>query len=167
MNVLGIDMSTFAIDLVLLDENEARATWHRVNLDDGVKGELAWDRVRRIADRMPSGSFWDDVYLASIERPFSQSRKDPIRLVQGAVMACVPARLDLWECAPQTWKAHLKFKGRGKPTLAAFPPIALDAHQGSVWADGPLAQDAVDALGVALWARDTNAQLISDALSAA
>lgn len=155
-NVLGVDLSSKFIDLVLLDENRNAATWTRITLE----GATAFERARDVADKMPQPGWYEahGVYLVAVERPFSQSRADSIRLVQGCVIAEIPRRLDVLEVAPQTWKAHIGFKGKGKPSVYDFPFWPCD----EAWP-----QDALDALGTALWARDTNAQLISDALSAA
>ena len=163
MNVLGIDLSSKCLDLVLLDENENRASWHRITLE----GATAFDRARDVADKMPQPGWYEanGVYLVAIERPFSASRNDVVRLVEGCVLAEVPRGIECWECAPQTWKSHIGFKGKGKPDASAFPAdLLLDG-----WAIPPdgfpsWPQDALDALGCALWARDTNADLIADAL---
>lgn len=153
-SVVGIDLSTRAIDLVLLDENANEATHRRIEL----AGDSAFERCRDIRDKMPAASWYDQVYLIAIERPFSQSRNDTVRLAQGAILATLPRHTPVWEVAPQTWKAHLKFKGRGKPGWADFP-FTPSADAG-VWP-----QDALDALAVALYARDTNAAGIQAALS--
>jgi hypothetical protein len=166
MNVLGIDLSSRAIDLVLLNENHDQAEWVRVELE----GSTAFERARDVAEKMPTPSWYDNhgVYLVAVERPFSQSRNDTIRLIQGCVLSAIPRRLDVLEVAPQTWKAHIGFKGKGKPVVADFPNgLQIDARLGSVWdwRNQPIAQDCLDALGCALWARDTNADLIANALA--
>ncbi len=150
--VVGIDISTRAIDLVRLDENDDRAEWLSVPL----VGETAWDRVRSIRQRMPGSSWWDNVYLAAIEKPFGHSRDGTIRLAQGAVLACIPHHLELWEVAPATWKKTLGIPIRDKPSWAHF---ARSLH------DYTWPQDARDALAVALYARDLNAAGIANALA--
>jgi hypothetical protein len=161
-NVLGVDLSSRYLDLVLLDENANRASWTRLTLE----GPNAFERARDVAEKMPQPGWYEahGVYLVAIERPFSQSRADSIRLVQGCVLAEIPRRLDVLEVAPQTWKAHIGFKSKGKPGWLDFPELE---NPDAFFNDSLLPQDALDALGTALWARDTNAQLISDALSAA
>jgi hypothetical protein len=149
---VGVDISTHAIDLVRLDENGNTADWRSIALI----GSTAWDRVRSIRTRMPPSSWWDDVYLCAVERPFSRTRNDAVRLAQGAVVATIPSRIEVWEVAPQTWKAALGIPYGTKPTADAFP-------DGLVEADWP--QDARDALGVALYARNTNATGIAKALA--
>lgn len=151
--VVGIDLSSRFIDLVSLDENADYASWLRVELE----GDTAWDRIRSIADWMPSSSWWDNIYLVAIERPFSQSRNDVVRLAEGAVVASIPSRVETWEVAPQTWKAALGIR-KGKPDWSHFPTSFAREN----WAS-----DALDALGVALWARNTNAALVARALEGA
>jgi len=165
-HTLGIDLSSRAIDLVLLDENRDQASWTRIDLE----GATAFERARDVAEKMPQPGWYEanGVYLVGIERPFSASRNDVVRLVQGCVLAEIPVALDVWEIAPQTWKAHIGFKGRGKPGIDAFPAdLLLDG-----WAIPPdgfpsWPQDALDALGVALTIRDQNAALIAAQLGAA
>jgi hypothetical protein len=55
VNTLGIDLSSRAIDLVLLDENEQRAQWQRVELE----GATAFDRARDVANKMPQPGWYE------------------------------------------------------------------------------------------------------------
>ena len=162
--VVGIDLSSHAIDLVAISENANLAEWTRVNLN----GHDAWQRTRTVRQTMPPATFWDDVYLAAIERPFGASRRGQAVLmrVEGAILASIPAQVEVWEVQPQTWKAALGYTGRGKPGLLDFPPFDLDAHNGGEWEGGVIGQDALDALGVALYARNLNAAGIAQALAA-
>jgi hypothetical protein len=152
--VVGIDISTRAIDLVRLNENSDEAGWLNVPL----AGEPAWARIRQIRAHMPDASWWSDVYLCAIERPFSQWRSDTVRLAQGAVLACIPAELETWEVPPQTWKSALGCNTRKKPDWTSFPKVD---------GIGEWTQDALDALGVAFYARDRNAAGIEAALGGA
>jgi hypothetical protein len=151
--VVGIDISTRAIDLVRLAENDDVADWLSIPL----VGDNAWDRIRSIPQRMPHGSWWDNIYLAAIEKPFGHGRDGTIRLAQGAVIACIPSQLELWEVAPATWKSALGVPIRDKPGWDRFAPSLRDL----TWP-----QDARDALAVALYARDINAAGIAAALAA-
>lgn len=151
--VAGIDLSTHAIDVVALNENCDAAEWVHLELD----GATAWDRVRKIRLQL-NRIQWDDCYLAAIERPFSRSRNDTVRLAQGAVLASIPPSVAVWEVAPQTWKSALGLS-RKKPTWDDLP--AVDAFDRDGWS-----QDARDALAVALYARNENARGIAKALAA-
>lgn len=159
MNTLGIDLSSKAIDLVLLDENENRASWTRLTLE----GETAFDRARDVAQKMPQPGWYEahGVYLVAIERPFVSHGQDVIRLVQGCVLAEIPRELQVWEVSVSQWKKPLGIPVREKPHWSDFP---VEFVHSSI--DG-WRQDALDALGVALYARDLNAQAIAAQLGAA
>lgn len=159
MNVLGIDLSSRAIDLVLLDENRDRAEWTRITLE----GASAFDRAREIHDLMPQPGWYQahGVYLIAIERPFVRAGQDVIRLVQGCVLASLPRDLPVWEVSVSQWKKALGVPIREKPDASVFPGMEyLSGPNGEVWQ-----QDALDALGVALYARNLNAQAITEALA--
>ncbi len=149
--VVGIDLSSRAIDLVRLEESVNEASWLRVELD----GVSAWDRVRGMRAVMPHGTWWDDVYLVAIERPFAHSRNDVVRLAEGAVLSAIPTAIECWEINPTQWKTALGIR-KGKPDWSHFP-------SGFWRANWP--QDALDALGVALYARELNASGIAKALA--
>jgi hypothetical protein len=160
---VGVDLSTHAIDLIRLDENTNKAEWVHLELI----GPNAWERTRAVRYAMPTRSWWDDVFLVAIERPMGFA-SGALARVQGAVLASIPETVTAWDVQPQTWKAALGIKARTKPVWADFPPVRLDASHGGVWdGTGAIAQDALDALGVALWARDLNAAGIAKALQGA
>jgi hypothetical protein len=160
VNVLGIDLSSKAIDLVLLDENANRASWTRLTLE----GPNAFERARDVAEKMPQPGWYEahGVYLVAIERPFVSHGQDVIRLVQGAVLAEIPRELHVWEVSPSQWKSAMGIPVRQKPEWGDFP---ADLQLACSFADPPWTQDALDALGVALYARDENAKGIADALN--
>lgn len=165
-HTLGIDLSSKAIDLVLLAENSDTANWTRIELE----GATAFERARDVAEKMPQPGWYEahGVYLIALERPFVRFGQDVIRLVQGCVLASLPTGLPVWEVAVSQWKKHLGIPIREKPTWLHFPDFQTSADD-ALWRGIPREwpQDAFDALGVALYARDVNAQAISDALSAA
>jgi hypothetical protein len=160
MNVAGFDLSSRFVDIVLLDENSDAATWTRIELE----GENAFERARDASLKMPDASWYDDhgVFLCAIERPFVRRGQDVIRLVQGCVLASLPRQLPVWEVSVSQWKKALGVPIREKPAFTAFGPIIVNSDR-----DEPIPQDAYDALGVALYARDLNAQGIAARLGAA
>lgn len=155
-SVVGIDLSSKAIDLVRIDENNDEAEWISVPL----AGKTAWDRTRTIGRLMPTASWWADVYLCAIEQPFGPSRRAQSVLMraQGAILAAVPEHVEVWEVTPDDWKRHLGIPSSSKPSWSVFASSFFDEF----WP-----QDARDALGVALYARDTNAAGIAAQLGAA
>jgi hypothetical protein len=155
-SVVGIDSSSFRIALAILDENENRATTVTLELE----GKTAFDRLRTVPDVMPQPGWWEShgVYLVAIEMP--KSGFYPSLAAQlpvfGAVTAAIPSNLDVWSVAPSEWRAPLSLKIRTKPTRETFHGFELD---------GEWSQDAHDALGVALYARETMARGIARAAS--
>ena len=148
---VGIDISTKAIDIVALDENHDKAIWWRLFLD----GPDAFTRCRQI----PTIDFvhvFDNAYLVAIERPFVRRGQDVIRLAQGVLLGRIPSTLPVWEVSPSQWKNHAKIPMRQKPDARTF---AVE------WALPVEYQDTYDAVGVAMYARDTNARGIAAALA--
>jgi hypothetical protein len=155
-NVLGVDLSSRFLDLVLLDENANRASWTRLTLE----GPTAFERARDVAGKMPQPGWYEahGVYLIAVEMPESRFVKSLRALLPifGAVTAALPTGLPVWSLAPADWKRPMGL-GNAKPTPDNFPDFDV-----ANWS-----QDSLDALAVAKFARDLNAKAISDALSAA
>lgn len=160
----GIDLSSHAIDVVLLSEDDNSATWHRFEL----AGANAWERTLKVRDAMPPAAFWDDVYLIAVETPFPDQQRT-LRLVQGAVTACLPPMLReahrCWQVRPDEWKHGLGLKG--KPTheglTALVPDWALNVLGISLFAPprtpddwDVMQQNGRDAYCLAYWAREEN-----------
>lgn len=156
MNTLGIDLSSRAVDLVLVDENEDRASWQQIELE----GATAFDRLCAVNALMPQPGWYvsHGVYMVAVEMPESRFVKSLRALLPifGAVVAALPDDLPVWSLAPADWKRPMGL-GNAKPTPDNFPTFDV-----ADWS-----QDSLDALAVAKFARDTNAKAISDALSAA
>jgi hypothetical protein len=158
VNVVGIDLSSRAIDLVRLAESSGLASHERIDLEQATgKRATAWERTLALPDLMPPASWWDDVYLVAIEAPYGAGTGTIAILnrVLGAVAASLPARLQrverVWIVRPDEWKSRLGL--RAKPSAADIAALGLILS-------GELAgtQDARDALGVAFYARELNAQ---------
>lgn len=108
MNVAGIDVSTRAIDLVLLNLDNDRATWHRHEL----QGAELIDRIQSVRDWLHPDSFvWDDVLAVGIERPAGRYAVDKVALCVGAVLCRIPAsKLTRW-WLPAEWRKACGMKG--------------------------------------------------------
>lgn len=154
-SVLGIDVSSRAIDFVWLDETTNEAAWKRVELT----GETSFERLRSIPTQGRwNSNYFSDCYLAIIERPKTRFMPSAAALfpVFGAVVALLPSQLELWEVAPTTWRHGLGLKGNAKKAevAEAVRRIACGAepeHPILNWS-----QDAYDAYAVAYWARAIN-----------
>lgn len=156
--VLGIDLSTKHVDLVLLDEESPRASWQRISFD----GASAFDRLRQVRERMPGRAWFDEhgVYLIAVEAPFGVSRGIyPLERVFGAVVASLPAELLVYEVSPAEWRLAIGLPGNAKKAHCAdqvrrmWPQPRPDL----------LLQDACDAYAVALCARELNAGVLARA----
>lgn len=150
--VLGIDVSTKAIDLVLLDENSDQATWDHLEL----RGATAFDRLRDIPLRMPKWGWYEDsnIYLIAIEAPYGRAQAGTLAKLSrvfGAVIACLPRALDpVWEVPPHDWRRELGVPGNAPKQACAERCVELGAYP--AWAD----QNAYDAYAVARYAREVN-----------
>jgi len=153
-SVVGIDLSSRAVDLAALDETTGHATHTRISLERD-KRATAWERTLALPELMPPTSFWDDVYLAAIEAPYGAGHGTVAVLnrIVGALAATIPVR-PLWVVRPDEWKRSLGV--RGKPDAETVEQLGLTL-------EGPYAasQDARDALCIAYYARETNARALA------
>lgn len=152
--VLGVDLSSHAIDLVLLDENTNQGAWIRCELT----GKTFFDRLRSVPAVMPKWGFYEDqnVYLVAIETPKTRFMPSAAALfpVYGAVIACLPRALPVWDVHPKTWRQTLGLPGNAtKQAVAAAVHALQDGAPDPIW-EWP--QDALDAYAIARYARDTN-----------
>lgn len=138
MFVAGIDYSTHAVDLVLVDQDEQRPPWwHRFELH----GQDAWERTRDVRRVMPgpSSQLWDEVGAFGVEDPRGQNSGVLYR-VQGAVLACLPPTALVHPLVPSEWR-----KAVGLPGNATKAQIYGAFPQDPLWP-----QDACDAYCIAL-----------------
>lgn len=148
MRFAGIDFDSTAVHAVtILEATGELEHRHRADLD--VVGlEDAFDRARRIRDRMPARSAWADagVLAIGIEDPYTRQLSSLVALirVQGALIACLPTNLVLLELRPQRWKLVALGKGYGNADKATVKAWALE--QGC---PAGLEQDFYDAFGIA------------------
>ena len=148
VTIAGIDFSSKAVDIVLLEQGTGRAEWHRFEL----MGADAFDRSRSVRVCVPRGAFWDDVLAVGIEDPRGFGAGSMYR-VQGAILAQVPADKLVQPWIPSAWR-----KAVGLPGNASKDDITLHAEtrlgapmfmlDGSGWP-----QDAYDAYCIALATR--------------
>lgn len=154
--VLGLDLSTKAIELVRLDESSNAAAWDHLQLE----GHLALDRLRDVPRRMPrwNSEFYDDIYLVAVEAPYARAgigALAKLSRVFGAIVACIPPRLEVWEIAPHDWRTEITVPGNAPKEACAARCIELGARPD--WND----ENAYDAFAVAYAARQINARAIS------
>jgi hypothetical protein len=151
MLVAGIDVSTRAVDIVKLPFDGDNAQWERYDL----VGPTALERVCWTFYDIPKGTYWDDVALVAIERPYGPGRDIlfHLHLVVGAVIAALPARLrPPWLMHPTEWRKACGLSGSATKDEVAF--FAVNAGHPNDFRDWP--QDACDAFCVAYAARALN-----------
>lgn len=147
--IAGIDVNSNVVDVTLLDEDTCEAQWLRYRIDDGRSDLDAFDRARRLRDAMPARTTWRDagVVVIGIEKPMSQSFKSMSAQtrVQGALLACLPLDIRMYELVPASWKKLAVGHGH-----ASKQDVATWARRVYVWDDsrGFIAQDAYDAAGI-------------------
>ena len=145
MNVAGIDFSSHAIDVVLVDVDGRQAPrWHRYPLT----GADAFDRTRSVGNSMPgrSSAYWDNVLAVGIEHPAGKFGTGPLMRLQGAVLAQIPARMLVKAWPPGSWRKAVGLAGNADKSDVAF--FAVNDGEPDEFRDWP--QDACDAYCIAL-----------------
>lgn len=140
--ILGIDYSTWAIDLVKLDVDTLRGDWTRLDLPPGI----ALERARRIP--RPSSSYFDDVIMVATEEPRGMGLTTHFKLgrVQGVVLSMIPLELTVHEYQPHMWRRACNLPGNSTKEMVGAWARSLIASQPGIelWP-----QDAFDAYAMA------------------
>lgn len=123
--ILGIDYSTRAIDVVLIDENDAEPPrWYRVILD----GADAFERTRELSRPLAYhlGLDLDDTLAVGIEDPAGNHGVRALARVQGAILARLPRGVLVVPLAPSQWRKTVGLPGNAsKKAVMAW----ADAHR--------------------------------------
>lgn len=86
MTIVGVDLSTFRIDLAWLDASGRPQRWHQVI---GTDKDDAIDRMRRIAIEWPGGG--QDITEVCIEWPWGRGKAlPPLMAVTGIITRAAP-----------------------------------------------------------------------------
>lgn len=135
--IAGIDFSTKAVDVVLLDEDSDTVEWHRFPLDG--PGD-AFDRSRLVRAAMPSRSWWEDhgVIAVGIEDPRGYSAGHLYR-IQGGILQCLPADVLVQPWIPSVWRRLVGLAGNADKNAIAIHSRRL---LGGVTPGGEWPQDA-------------------------
>lgn len=148
----GIDYSTHAIDVVLIDENDVEPpVWHRTELH----GQNAFDRTRDVKDALlPPLRLWSgDLLAVGIEDPAGNHGVRALARIQGAILARLPFTLLVQPWAPSQWRKAVGLPGNAsKQQVKAFADAMLPRQHiddRPSWAT----QDAADAWCIALATR--------------
>lgn len=155
MSYVGIDLSTYNVDLVKLDEDTDRAEWVRVPLVGGN----AIDRARSYTVRRPwlPTAFFDDVIVCALEDPAGRGDLRKIARVQGVVIASIPARVQVWTFPPGEWRQLCGLPYRAtKAEVFKFAHDTREKFEPMIYDEW--IQDACDAYCIAYAARALNEQ---------
>lgn len=110
MRVAGIDYSSHAIDVVLVDlDDQQPPVWRRYDL----VGQDAFDRTRYVRTAMPfrTAPVWDDVLAIGIEHPAGKFGTGIMMRLQGAVLACLPSGVLVQPWTPASWRKAVGLAG--------------------------------------------------------
>lgn len=139
MTVLGVDLSSFAIDVVELGDDNS-AEHHRYDLGSGD----ILDRIRRVHYVMPHRDTWEQAEAIGMERPAAKFGAWQVSMAFGAVLQCLPYGVLVEWLVSTTWKKELLGSGKASKMDAL-------AWVGDNWWNHPmpLTEDAADAYCVA------------------
>jgi hypothetical protein len=145
--VAGIDYSTHAIDVVLIDEDTLKPEWHRLEL----AGADAFDRARTVRPRLIGTRYsWDGVLAVGIEEPRGYGAGHLYR-IQGAILTVIPNQILVQPWVPSEWRKAVGLKGNAsKQDIYAFT-VATMFKSGPKLAPDSIhwPQDACDAYCIA------------------
>jgi hypothetical protein len=151
VTIAGIDFSSRAVDIVLLDEDTDAASWHRFEL----QGQDAFDRARSVFAAMPGpySTFWDEILAVGIEQPRGNHGVVHMARIQGAVLTCVPVAKLVQPWNPAGWRKTVGLSGNApKEEVKAFAATRLIGTGWTQWRQ-PATQDFFDAYCIALATR--------------
>ena len=161
MTVAGIDFSSRAVHVVLLEDDTDHASLRIFELH----GATPFERARSLRRVFPTRGFWEDngVYLVAIEDPHSRANHTAkaLGLAAGAIAALLPNAMTVVQTAPSEW--HRLFAG-----TAGASKDDVQARGRAVWPDPPAGCDdnAWDAYGIAWAVRTLNNTAIQKASTA-
>lgn len=152
MRVIGIDLSTHAIDFVSIPvDGHDPPVWERFPLT----GTDAFDRARTVAQALPGAhsAYFDDVLGIGIEHPAGKHGVGPLLRIQGAVLACLAPRVLVQPWPPASWRKAVGLAGNAsKADVMKLANPHLTAGNLELWGRH-IPQDAADAYCIALATR--------------
>jgi len=130
--IAGIDLSTKAIDLVAINEdNPAQCEHHRIPLNDPWWHSATSMRFRFTLNHTHNWLEQRNVYLVGIERPYGPSRQTiaSLHTILGAVLATLPVHA--FEISPADMRRELGLKTNcHKSTLHDAVWVAVNGPPG-------------------------------------
>lgn len=118
----GIDYDTFGIHVVFIPE-EGPAEYHRFDLGDS---EHALERARDVHTVMPPRGWWSDEGIVAVGleeqasgNPAMRSTVQKLKMVQGAILSCLPRDLLVMPLEATRWRKELGLPGNAKKPVVA------------------------------------------------
>jgi hypothetical protein len=151
--IAGIDYSSHAVDVVLLDEDSDQAAWHHFPLT-ALPGWDSFDRARTVRAVMPTRSWWEDrgTIAIGIEDPRGYGAGHLYR-IQGGILQTLPPDVLVHPWIPSAWRKANMIAGNATKQAVKIHSLRL---VGASKATDEWSQDAHDAH---LIARATRASL--------
>lgn len=154
--IAGIDFSSRAVHVVLLDDDTNEATAHTF----GLVGSTPFERARSLRLVFPKGTRWDGIWLVGIEDPYSMSKgtAKALGLAAGAIVALLPPGLTVVQTPPSEWKRV--FTGNATASKSLTEAVAR-----KLWHSPPDTADdnTFDAYGIAWAVRSINSLAVDRA----
>lgn len=152
MVVVGIDYSTQAIDLVTVDVDDGAARLFHWDLCAGD----AFARTRAVPLVVPGrrAAFWDQVRAVGIEEPMGRGPSSwaivpKLKAIQGAILACIPADMEVTPMNPAWWRSRIGLPGNATKDMVAAWAIGTIPATPATQPIGDWPQDAYDAYCIA------------------
>lgn len=153
--IAGVDISSFAIDIVLLDDDTDDATWHHFAL----RGSTPFERARNARLVLPGRSWWEDcgVWLLGYEDPVGHHAHTAkaLGLALGAVAVLLPPSLVCVATQASEWQR--KFTGwKKQPRTSAERKELVRCRADELGFTPGKNSNATDAYGIAWVIRSLN-----------
>lgn len=151
---LGIDFDTREIHTVAIDEDDGRPlSFSSYDLAAGP-GD-SFQRARRVRDLLPARTRWieDGTIAAGLEDVYSRHLSSVVghKRVEGALLACLPREIPIYNLRPQTWKIDSLGAGHGNDDKDQIRAWAVELYPGlRFWPQG-----LIDAFAIATATRAT------------
>jgi hypothetical protein len=165
--IAGVDSSSFAVDIVLLDDDtDTVHSFHHIVLP----GKTPFERARGCRQRLPARSWWEDngVWLLGFEDPFSHDAHvaKALGLIAGAFAAQLPPDLTAVPTPPSEWQRRFTgWEKQPRYSIERKQLIREAAIRRGFNGDGRT-QDLYDAFGIACVVRDLNNRAIREGRAA-
>jgi hypothetical protein len=159
--IAGVDISSFAVDLVLLDDDTDHAhEWKHILLP----GSTPFERARALRLAIPSRSWWEDqgVWLVGYEDPVGHHAHTAkaMGLMLGAFAALLPSQLPTLGTQASEWQPRFTGWAKQPRTSAERKALIRNAAHRRGFTGDEHTQDLFDAYGIAWVVRALNDQAI-------